>query len=119
MKSLILIVVIVAAAVGVTYLVKPAKSDCKAGLYATEHLGQKIVLNDYVYIPGDDGKNALELLQDTAAVLVKQTPTTTVESINGNTGDETDRWNLYHNAQGSQTSPDKLITADCDAVEFI
>lgn len=121
MKRLILIVVLVAVAVGITYLVKPSqKVDCKPGVHATANLGQPVVLSDYVYYPGQDGQTALELLKEVATVEGKQYDFGMfVESINGHKPDSEHFWKLYYNAAEAQVGADKLETHDCDAIEWI
>ncbi len=113
---------IAGAIVGVSYVIKPGqkKVDYKPALYQTQKLGQPVVLKDYVYYPGSDGKNAFELLQKLTPVQTKKFNFgVMVTSINDQTPDKDHFWKLYYNSQEAQVGSDQLVTHDGDAVEWV
>ncbi len=119
---ILLLAGVIGAVVGLTFLLKPGQKVVpKAGLFELpqELAGQKIVMSDYLRLPGKTGKTALELSQESAKIEVKKYDFGVfVESINGVKPDEKHFWKLYYNGQESQVGADQLSTSDGDVVEW-
>ena len=126
-KKIIAIVVLVVGIIAVTYAVNPwnrQRINYKSGLHQNSTdaklRGQPVVFNDYVYYPGKEGQNALELLEKTTKIETKKYDFgTMVLGINGVKPDDKHFWKLYYNGQEAQVGADQLITHDGDAVEWI
>ena len=67
-----------------------------------------MVLSDYIRYPGQEGRNALELLK-------KATGSDSLPP----TKDDEHVWNLYVNAKRQSDAPDKVITHKADIVEWV
>ena len=126
-KKIIAIAVLIVGIIGVTYAVKPwnrQSVNYKPGVYQNSTdaklRGQPVVLNDYVYYPGKEGQNALEILEKTTKAETKKYDFgTMVVSINGVKPDDKHFWKLYYNGEEAQVGADQLITHDGDAVEWV
>ena len=125
-QKILIIVILAALAVGVGYYVNSQKapSQYKQGLYpvSRELAGKTIVLSDYIHYPGEEGKDAFELLKKAVSgkVEAKQYDFgVMVESINGGKPDKDHFWKLYINGKESQVGADKLVTHKGDVVEWV
>ncbi len=124
MKKIVIILVLILAAVGITFLVKPdisqAPSNGGALIQTRDEIrNESIILQDYVRYPGEEGKNAFELLQKYTKVEFKQYDFGVfIESINGVKPDEKHFWKLYYNGEESQVGADQLQTKKGDIVEW-
>ncbi|MDP3741442.1 MAG: DUF4430 domain-containing protein [bacterium] len=126
LKKIILVVVLAAALVGLTYIVKTRSDTASmpelACIKTNENIKDKVlVLKDYVRYPGKNGKNAFDLLQDAtdSKVTFKRYDFGVfVEAINGSTPSEKQFWKLYVNCQESTVGADKLETKKGDIVEW-
>lgn len=126
-KKLLLIVILAGIAVGITYLVKPGQFGPSAPEQeeqavfpvSRELQGKSIVMQDYVRYYGENGENALELLQKTTSAEIKQFDFGAfVESINGIKPDEKHFWKLYYNGAEAQVGADQLETKSGDVIEW-
>ncbi len=125
MKKLILVVVLIAAVIGITYAVKSIPKKIlppQQALYKTNEdiRDQKIVLGDYVRYPGKTGQTAFELLKvSNVSFESKQYDFGVfIESLNGVKPDKDHFWKLYLNGQEAQVGADKLETHDGDTIEW-
>lgn len=124
MKKLIIILVLLAAALSITFVLKPDVLNSPAsrgGLYEVnpEIQNEKIILQDYIRYVGAEGKTAFELLREAAEVQYKQYDFGVfVESINGVRPDEKRFWKLYLNGAEAQVGADKLQTREGDVIEW-
>ena len=117
-KKLIAIVIIVAAAVGMTYLVKPRRSIAPTQ-HETHTENKPVIAADYVKYSGQDGKNAFELLQETANIEFKKYDFGVfVESIDGVKPDTKHFWKLYVNGKEAQVGADSIATKNGDTIEW-
>ncbi|MDP3993983.1 MAG: DUF4430 domain-containing protein [Candidatus Doudnabacteria bacterium] len=123
-KQIILAVILVGLVVGITYAVKPRQLPFYGELVQTNERirHNPVVLSDYIRYPGEDGKNALELLRSQQGVTaeVKQYDFGAfIESINGARPDDKHFWKLYVNGQASQVGADQLVTKRGDILEWV
>lgn len=130
LKKIILIAVLAAAVVGLTYVVKTGQFGADTPERAVikfnnpQIKNKEVVLNDYVRYPGKLGKNAFDLLLELDNV--KAPPDfkrydfgVFVESINGIKPAEGQFWKLYINGEEAQVGADQLETRKGDIVEWI
>lgn len=118
MKKLIVVIVLAAAAIGITYAVQPRQSETPS---TTNQPGKNaaIVMTDYVRYPGEDGKNALELLKKYAAVETEDTQFGPfVTGINGQAAGTEYFWKLQVNGQDAQVGAGELQTKNGDLIEW-
>lgn len=91
-----------------TQTVEQPKSETKAEVRA-----------DYVGYPGQDGKNALELLKSHADV---QTQSSSygefVAAVNGQDGGGTKYWSFYVNGEMAQVGAGAYVTKSSDKIEW-
>lgn len=125
MKKLILIALLAAVLVGLTYIVVPKtkQSGCvptpKTEEQLTEEHRQLTISKDYVKYFGEDCKTAFEILLYTAQTKFKKYDFGIfVESINGVKPDDKHFWKLYLNGQGAQVGADSLQTHKGDVIEW-
>ncbi len=120
MKKFILIIILAAALLGLTFIVKPRQAVAPEDQKTAPVTDQRAVIGqDRVQYYGITGKNALELLQTTTAVEFKQYDFGVfVESINGIKPDDKHFWKLYVNGQESQVGADQLQTKNGDVIEW-
>ena len=122
MKKIILLTLLAAALVGITYAVKPhpATAPEQAVVKTNPSIEDKtIIFQDYVRYPGKSGKNAFELLQAAAKVEFKKYDFGVfVESINGVKPDSKHFWKLYVNGKESQVGADSAETNNGDVIEW-
>lgn len=130
LKKIILIVVLAAAVVGLTYIVKTGQFGADVPERAVIKFNnpqikdEVITWPDYVRYPGQNGKSAFDLLLDLKNVKVapefkRYDFGVFVESINGVKPGENEFWKLYINAEEAQVGADKLETHKGDIVEWI
>ncbi len=123
MKKIIIILVLIAAAVGITFFIKPGQIEYRQGLFTVneEVADKEIVWSDYVRAPvKEDGLNALQATEKYTQVGTKQFDFGVfVESVNGIKPDEKHFWKLYMNGQGAQVGADQLETKKGDIVEWV
>lgn len=123
-----LIAVLVAGIVGLTYIVKTGQFGADTLERAVIKFNnpqikdKEVVLNDYVRYPGRNGKNAFDLLLEVTKDKVefkRYDFGVFVESINGVRPGENEFWKLYINGEEAQVGADKLETRKGDIVEWI
>ena len=118
MKKLLTIVLLTAAVIGVTYLVRPQLLRAPSNEQELVCSGNE-VKNDYVKYCGQDGKTALELLLFTAPTdFQKYDFGAFVKSINDVKPDEKHFWKLYVNGAESQVGADQVQTKNGDLIEW-
>jgi len=121
-KQIILAAVLIGLVVGITYIAKPRNLPFYGELVQTNERirHNPIVLNDYIRYPGQDGKNAFELLKERTSVESKQYDFGVfVESINGVKPEANSFWKLYVNGQASQVGASELVTKRGDILEWV
>lgn len=114
MRKLLTILLLAAAVIGVTYLVKPEVLRAPS-----QQCSGKEVKSDYVKYCGEDGKTAFELLKANTTVDFQQYDFGVfVKSIGGVTPDEKHFWKFYLNGTESQVGADQVQTRDGDLIEW-
>jgi hypothetical protein len=81
---------------------------------------QQLVPSAFIQYPGQDGKNALELLKSSHRVETQNFSGVGefVKSIDGVEPDSSHFWALYVNGQQSQVGADSYITKSSDNIEW-
>ena len=121
-KQIILAVLLVGLVVGITYIAKPRNMPFYGELIPTNERirHDPVILSDYIRYPGQDGRNAFELLKERTSVESKQYDFGVfIESINGTKPDDKHFWKLYVNGQASQVGADQLQTKQGDILEWV
>lgn len=78
-----------------------------------------VIETDTVRYPGEEGKNALELLKKHAKVETKTSSLGEyVVSINGNDGSGTKYWLFYVNDKQASMGADAYVSHDSDTIEW-
>ncbi len=120
MKKIIILLIFILAAVGITYAVKP-KQGIAPVVQPEEQVVQEIprVEKDYVVYYGEDGRTAFEILQQLTGIEFQQFDFgVMVNSINGVRPDENHFWKLFYNGQESQVGAGDLQTRNGDVIEW-
>lgn len=117
MKKLSAILVLAAALLGLTYLVKPG--DLRAPATSQTQNTQPVVSQNYVKYYGQEGSNALQLLQALTPVQVREYSFgAMVQGINGVVPDSKHFWELYINGSAATVGADQLQTRPGDIIEW-
>ena len=122
MKKLIIIILIIAGAITATFFIKPSRLRAPTERPITtdnDRTKAPQVSADYVIYYGMDGKNAFQLLQETANIEFKKYDFGVfVESIGSIKPDAKHFWKLYVNGKESQVGADSVMTKNGDTIEW-
>jgi hypothetical protein len=121
MNKVILILILIGAVVGITYSLKPRQAHSPTNGVAPQEMTavEPTVSPSYVKYRGQDGRSALALLQELAAVEYTQYDFGIfVDSINSVRPDDRHFWKLYLNGAEAQVGAGELMTANGDVLEW-
>lgn len=117
-KKLLIILVLALALLGLTYVVVPRQQPFfRPGSPALSP--RFVVAGNYVKYPGQDGKNALQLLQALTDIQVREYSFgTMVVGIHGAVPDSKHFWELYINGRAASVGARQLQTHKGDIIEW-
>lgn len=122
MRKILYLIVIIAVVIGITYWVNPSQFTGSDATIPEQRPDAETVVveSEYVRYPGEEGKNAFELLRKYAEVDFDEFDFGVyVKGIDGSYPESQDHfWKLYYNGVGAQVGATDLQTSDSDIVEW-
>ena len=122
MKKLVLIIIVVAAVLGLTFVLKPRQEGISTVQESSDLAADRtpVIKEDYVKYYGAEGRTAFELLREITQVEYQESQGlgVFVQSINGVKPDEKHFWKLFINGEEAQVGADSLQTKNNDVIEW-